>query len=226
MLKIFLPSYSKKGVFQNSVLLLLSLLLITSCWSPKKAKKIFESQITEAPFDALIVPGVPYNGDGWDTIMKLRVHWAQYLFEQKKATHIIFSGSAVYSPYYEGKIMRQYAIAMGLPADKLFAEIQAEHSVENVYYSILKGKELGFKTFALATDPYQNYFMKDVFDKRVEYLYFLPFDYDIMSSIEMVDPIIDAEKCKASKFVPITERESKWQRWRGTTGKNVDFDKL
>ncbi len=199
---------------------------LSGCWSPKKAKKIYAEQKVEAPFDALIVPGIPHDGKSWDDVMKFRVHWAKYLFEQGLAKNIIFSGSAVYSPYYEGEIMRRYAVALGLPEEHMFAETNAEHSVENVYYSVLKGKKLGFKKFALATDPYQNYFMKKVYKREIGFLYYLPFDYDILGTLEYHEPEIRFELCKKEDFIPLPERESTIKRWRGTTGRKVDFDKM
>lgn len=201
-------------------------LLTAGCWSPKKAKKIFHDQCQQGPFDALIVPGVPFNGENWDTLMMARVHWAKYLFEENLANNIIFSGSAVYTQYYEGAIMREYAIALGLPPENLFAETKAEHSVENVYYSILMGRKLGFEKFALATDPYQNYFMRQVFEDEIDYLYFLPFHYDIMETLEMTSPDIRVTHAVNHEFVPLPEREGFIKRWRGTTGRKVDFDKL
>ena len=199
---------------------------LSGCWSPKKAKKIYAEQKSEAPFDALIVPGIPHDGVSWDTLMQVRVHWAKYLFEQGLAKNIIFSGSAVYSPYYEGEIMRRYAVALGLPKEHMFAETNAEHSVENVYYSVLKGKKLGFKKFALATDPYQNYFMKKVYKREIGFLYYLPFDFDILETLNMIEPEINAEQCKKEDFVALPEREGTIKRWRGTTGRKVDFEKM
>ncbi len=202
------------------------LLSVTSCWGPKKAQKIFAHQKQLAPFDALIVPGIPHDGESWDDVMKFRVHWAKYLFEQGLAKNIIFSGSAVYSPYYEGEIMRRYAIALGLPEEHMFAETDAEHSVENIYYSVLKGKKMGYKTFALATDPYQNYFMKKVYKRKIGFLHYLPFDYDILGTLEFTEPEIEFELCKKENFVALPEREGTIKRWRGTTGRKVDFDKM
>ncbi len=200
--------------------------MLSGCWSPKKAQKIFAEQKVQGPFDALIVPGIPHDGVSWDTLMQARVHWAKYLYEQGFAKNIIFSGSAVYSPYYEGEIMRKYAIALGLPEAHMFAETNAEHSVENIYYSVIKGKKLGFKNFALATDPYQNFFMKGVYNGRINFLYYLPFDFEILKNLEMKEPSINAESCRKLDFVALPEREGTIKRWRGTTGRKVDFDKM
>ncbi len=212
--------------FVRPLFALLLLLSLSACWSSKQARRIFTDQKKQAPFDALIVPGIPHNGESWDDVMKYRVHWAKHLYEQGLARNIIFSGSAVYSPYYEGEVMRRYAVALGLPEEHMFSEINAEHSVENVYYSVLKGKKMGYKTFALATDPYQNYFMQQVYENEIDFLYYLPFDYEIMDTLQFNEPEIELEQCRKEDFVALPEREGRIKRWRGTTGRKIDFDKM
>lgn len=206
--------------------LILIACLLGGCWSPKKAKKIFAKEKDEAPFDVIIVPGYPHNGEKWDSVMMARVYWAKYLYEKKLTKNIIFSGSAVYTPYPEGDVMKAYAEALGIPPKHVFAETRAEHSVENVYYSILLGKDKGFKKFALATDPYQNYFMKQVYGGTIDFLYYLPFHYDILETLEMPEPKVNLQTLKKDDFTPLPEREGTLERWRGTLGRRVDFDKL
>lgn len=200
---------------------------LSGCWGQKKARKIYQENSKEAPFDAIIVTGIPYNGKKWDDVMMLRVYWAKYLYDQGLASHIIFSGSAVYTKYYEAEVMKKYAVALGIPEEVIYTETKAEHSTENVYYSLLQGYDLGFEKMALATDPYQSYFMRKVFKKKgVKSLYYLPMDYEILEPMAKPEPEIDASSAIKENFVPLTERESSRERWRGTMGKNVDFDKL
>lgn len=210
-------------------LLISSLLIFTlsGCWGQKKARKIYSENVEKAPFDAIIVPGIPYNGEHWDTVMMIRVYWAKYLYDQGITKHIIFSGSAVYTKYYESKVMKKYARALGIPDAVIYTDTLAEHSTENVYYSLLQAYNLGFDKIALATDPYQSYFMRKVFKKRkVKSLDYLPMDYDILEPLAKPEPMIDASSAIKQNFVPLTERESNRERWRGTMGKNVDFTKL
>ena len=72
-------------------------------------------EIVAKPVDAIIVPGVQYNGLKWNTVMKWRVYWSVYLYKKGLAKNIIYSGSAVYSPYTEATIMSLYAEKMGVP---------------------------------------------------------------------------------------------------------------
>ncbi len=99
---------------------------------------------------------IQFENGKWDRVMMGRIYWAKFLYEKGIAKNIIFSGSAVYSPYYEAEIMRLYAIELGIPKENIFAETKAEHSTENAYYSYKYGKKLGFNKMALASDPFQS----------------------------------------------------------------------
>jgi hypothetical protein len=61
------------------------------------------------------------------------------------AKNVMYSGSSVYSPYYEGEVMAMYAAAIGIPKEHIFTETKAEHSTENLYYGYHKSRKLGFK---------------------------------------------------------------------------------
>ena len=117
-------------------------------------------------YDAIIVPGVPYQQPSLTIVLKSRMLWAKYLFEKKIAKNIIFSGSSVYTPYLEGKIMRIYADSLGISSENTFSETEAEHSTENVIYSLKIAKKMGFKKIAVATDPYQAIMLKSFIQKN------------------------------------------------------------
>ena len=114
----------------------------------------------------------------------------------------------------------------GVPSEVIFTEIRAEHSTENVYYSLLMCYQQGFENMALATDPYQLYFMRKVFTKKGVKLHYLPMDYEILGAMEKSEPEIDVSSAKVADFIPITDREGVWKRWKGTRGEAVDFTKL
>lgn len=214
----------KKGLL--GVMSIGLLMALSGCWGQKKTKRIYTENLEKAPYDAIIVTGVPFNGETWDQVMMLRVYWAKYLYENGLTNNIIFSGSAVYTEYVEAEIMRLYALKLGIPDEVIHTEPRAEHSSENVYYSLLMGYKLGFEKMALATDPYQLYFMRNVFKRKGVNLSYLPMDYDILGAIDKPEPEIDPSSAKVVNFVPLTERESFVQRVRGTRGKNVDFTNL
>ena len=125
-----------------AILILLSALL-SSCVN---SEKLYEQAATKAqsgaPYDAVIVPGFPFEDEVWNEKMKLRVYWAQHLYDRGLTENIIFSGSAVYTPYVEAKIMALYAVELGIPEDHIFVEPRAEHSVENIFFGRIQAAEL------------------------------------------------------------------------------------
>jgi uncharacterized SAM-binding protein YcdF (DUF218 family) len=203
----------------------LFMLSASACtFSPKMQKKLF-AKIENKQFDIIIVPGIPFENNQWDTIMKGRVYWAKYLFDKGIAKNIIFSGAAVYSPYYEAKIMALYAEALGIPKEHIFTETKAEHTTENVYYSYKLAKKLGFNSMAFASDPFQTKLMRRYIRKKIsDSIPVIPFVVDTLKIIAttMIDPVIDYKLAFKENFISLKKRENVWKRWRGTRGKNVD----
>lgn len=199
--------------------------LITSCsFSSKTTERYFEKAKTKS-YDVIVVPGIPFTEQGWDSTMKARIYWSKYLFDKGIAKNIMYSGSSVHSPYYEGEIMALYAVALGIPKQNVFFETKAEHSTENLYYSYQKAKKIGFSSIALATDPYQSKqlrrYARVKVDKEVG---MIPIVFDTLRMMQptMVNPAINYPQAYNPNFIPLTTRESFWKRFRGTMGKNVD----
>ena len=198
--------------------------LATCSYSIKKAEKMYLASENKT-FDAIIVPGVPFNNGKWSDIMKIRVFWSKFLYDKGIAKNIIYSGSAVYSPYYEAEIMALYAQQLGIPKEHIYVENKAEHSTENVYYSYKYGKLLGFKSIALATDPFQSKMVKSFIRKELKgKITVIPIVYDTLNELNppMYDPQINPSSAFDSSFISIMEREGFWKRLQGTRGKNVD----
>jgi uncharacterized SAM-binding protein YcdF (DUF218 family) len=201
---------------------LIGLLSQLGCKSPRRLfREVVEQQKS---FDAIIVPGVPFRNGHWDSTMKGRVLWSYILYQKGFARNIIFSGNAVYSPYYEAKIMGQYAQELGVPAVHIFYDTMAEHSTENVFYSYELARKLGFKSVALATDPFQSAMLR-LFTRRrfTSPVVHIPFIEDTLLQYNHLEPVIDPAPAYKEGFVSITERESFWKRFRGTIGKNIPW---
>ncbi|WP_026631600.1 YdcF family protein [Dyadobacter alkalitolerans] len=187
----------------------------------RSAAKAFNTGIKESPYDAVIVPGFPHNGEKWDMILQMRIHWAHYLYSKGYAKNIIFSGSAVATPYVESKVMANYAHALGVPRENIFTEEKAEHSTENVYYSYRLGKDLGFTKLALATDPIQTSYMRK-FIKRFDLpIGLLPTVIDTLKVMNLYEPKVDNTLAMREGFVKLSERENFFQRFRGTMGRYI-----
>ena len=202
--------------------LMLHSLLFTSCvFTKKQSHTHFLHAQSKAPYDAIIVPGYPYNGVSWSSTMRDRVIWANYLYTQGIAKNIIYSGGAVYSPYVEAKIMAAYGAAQGIPAAHIFTEINAEHSTENVYYSYVIARKQGFKKVALATDPFQGKSMRKMITKLELPIDIIPILYDTLNGLDTTEPTIIPTPALKEPFISIVDRESLFTRIKGTLGKQI-----
>lgn len=210
--------------FNIPVAVLLILLFLNSCtYSRKAAKRLFADSQSKV-YDIVIVPGVPLENGKWSRTMKGRIYWAKQLYDQGITKNVLFSGSAVYTPYYEGLIMALYAIELGIPASHVFYETNAEHSTENIYYGYKKATLLGFNKIALASDPFQTKTLSRFTRKRISRdVAMIPMVRDTMKMLEpgMTDPVIDIQKAFNKNFVSIKRRESFFKRLKGTMGYNI-----
>lgn len=205
-----------------------AVLIITtfsSCfYTSRESKKLF-AKAKKEQFDVIIVPGIPFEEDGWSHTMKGRVYWSKYLYDQGITKNIIYSGAAVYTPYYESEIMAMYAHALGIPKEHIFTETTAEHTTENIYYSYQLAKKMGFSKVAIASDPYQTKMISKFAKRKVSKdIVLIPFVFDTLKVLEphMVTPAIDSTKAYKADFISITKRESFWKRFKGTLGANIE----
>lgn len=198
-----------------------SVIGIASCNSTRSA---FEAAKPRMPFDAVIVPGVPFD-TAWSDVMRARVLWSHYLYEEGFAKNVIYSGSAVYSPYIESRIMAEYAKELGIPEEHIFTEERAEHSTENVFYSYYLAKDLGLENIALATDPFQTKMVKSFAKKKNLDIGYVPAMFDVVGMRYGGTSItIDPSSAKVEDFTPLPEREGFFKRFAGTMGKNLKYE--
>lgn len=207
--------------------LLTTVLFQLGCSFEARPRRLLkEVTATGQCFDAIIVPGVPFRNAAWDSTMKARVLWSYILYKNGYTRNIIYSGSAVYSPYYEAKIMGLYAQQLGIPARHIFYDTAAEHSTENVFYSYELARKQGFKSIGLATDPGQSSLLK-WFTTRRRFgtkIYHIPFVVDSLEAYNHLDPAIDPSSAYKEGFRSIMLRESFWKRLKGTMGKNIHWE--
>jgi uncharacterized SAM-binding protein YcdF (DUF218 family) len=200
-------------------------LVLTHCSLTRQARKSYEQAKKEGPYDVVIVPGIPYDSVNENTVMKMRMLWAKHLYDSGFAKNIIFSGSAVYSPYTEGIIMKILADSLGIPSEHTFSEVKAEHSTENVYYSWKMAREMGFKKIAVATDPYQSGLLRSFARRHCPGVKSVPIVFGTMDIGNKVLPKIDPAAAFRGDFVSIMDREGFWKRFRGTMGKRIRDEK-
>lgn len=202
--------------------LLIITFLLSSCgvFKPSPQKTLVANKVN-APYDAIIVPGVPFDGERWSETMQARVLWSKYLYDNGYTKNIIYSGSAVYTEFEEAAIMAKYGEALGIPKEHIFTDPRAEHSTENIYYSYQVAKKHNFKTLALATDPFQANSMRSFIKKFDFPIDLLPIVFDTLKIQDQTTPNIDPASAKVEYFVSITERESFGKRLKGTMGQNI-----
>lgn len=183
---------------------------------------IYEEAKKDVPYDVVIVPGVPYKDKSMSDVMNFRVRWAKKLYDEGVTKNVIFSGSAVYTPYVEGKVMALMGEKIGIPKEHIFVEDKAEHSTENMYYGYLLAKKLGFNHIAVASDQYQTFMLSEVHERFKLYgIGFLPMTISFMRSADKDPILINPETAMVDDFVALPERQSFSERLRGTRGKYV-----
>lgn len=203
--------------------ILLSLLFSYCSLFYPSATRLYARGVKNAPYDAIIVPGIPFNAPSWDRIMQMRVLWAVHLYKRGLTKKIITSGSSVYSPFVEAKIMKLYAMKLGVPEKDIYTEEKAEHSTENIWYSNKLAQSLGLTKVALATDPFQTNLTYRFARRRTPNVAFLPVLFDTLRTIPHDTPVINYQPLKIDSFIALPDREGRWQRFRGTRGRHIKF---
>ncbi len=174
------------------------------------------------PWDAVIIPGIPFQGGDWDSVMKARVLWSWVIYRNGWARHIIYSGGAVHTPFVESRVMALYGAALGIPEENIFCETRAEHSVENVYYSYELARKQGWRSLCLGTDPFQSRMLMAFTRKRLSTpIQHLPIDYDSIRAYHHLNPQIDPTSAYQGEFRPLHQRQGFRRRWRGTLGTDL-----
>jgi uncharacterized SAM-binding protein YcdF (DUF218 family) len=205
------------------------ILIFNSCaFSPKMCNRLLKES-EGVKYDVVVIPGVPYENGSWSPTMKERVSWSKYLYDRGIVRNVIYSGAAVYTPYYESEIMALYAEKIGIPGEHIFKETKAEHSTENIYYSYKLARNLGFKKIALASDPFQTKSLRSFVRKRISVnVGLIPVVADSLRPLEMKvgDPKIDFKKAFKPDFVSLPERENFFKRLKGTWGLDIDTTAL
>ncbi|MBK8226400.1 MAG: YdcF family protein [Flavobacteriales bacterium] len=217
---------SSRTLLHSSALLIL---LLTGCTVANPARYYSRAE-AKMPYDALIVPGMPYTDEGGVHIgLKARLVWAVHLYRKGFAKRLIMSGAAVYTPYSEARIMREYAVAMGVPREHIILDECAEHSTENMYYGYQMACAAGLRDVALASDEFQVKMLKPM-RRRMKrelgvHIDLLPLVRDSVSDLfAATNPDFDPKVALVPDFVSIVERESFWRRFRGTLGRHIPWE--
>ena len=202
------PTFIKKIPFYFSCLL--CVVILSSCSILNHySVSTYNTSLANAPFDVVIVPGLPYDSSKINPLFKARLLWAKELYENGITKHIIFSGSAVHSPYIESLIMKMMADSMGIPTHQTFVEDKALHSNENVSYGVALADKMGFQKIAIATDPIQSLVIKKYTKDKHKNVSILPFSIKSMPLYyKGTLPKVNEENAYVCDFIPLREREN------------------
>jgi len=204
-------------------LMILLLIALQSCFffGPSPRKRLYHIEKIK-PIDVAIIPGLPLKHGTWDTLLKSRIIWAKYLYKKGLVSRLLFSGNAVYTPWMEGPSMALFAEKLGVKREDILIDTVAEHSTENLFYSYHQAKKLGYKTIAVATDPFQCAMLHKFARKNFkEKIYFIPIVYDSIRPQMNIEVTIDTLITYKSNFIPISQKQNYRNRFKGTAGKNI-----
>jgi uncharacterized SAM-binding protein YcdF (DUF218 family) len=205
------------------IILIVCALIFSSCFflGPTPRKLLAKAKAVQS-IDVAIVPGLPLYHGKWDTLLKSRLLWSIYLFKTGIVSNILYSGNAVYSPWMEGPSMALFAQKLGVDTAHIIVDTIAEHSTENLFYGYQIAKKMGYKTIAIATDPFQCAMLHKYAKKNFkETIYFIPIIYDSIREQMRLELQIDTTFTFKRNFVPIEERLNYKDRFKGTAGKNI-----
>lgn len=118
---------------------IIPVLILSSCSFSSKTSQRYFDKAKNKTYDMIVMPAFllqkPVGTAPWK-----QGFTGRSFFLTGALQNIMYSGSSVHSPYYEGQIMALYAIALGIPQQNVFYETKAEHSTENLYYSYYNQK--------------------------------------------------------------------------------------
>lgn len=105
-------------------------------------------------FDALIVLGYPANSDGTPSPEEReRVLEGVREYKAGVAPVIIMTGAAAHNQYVEADVMAQLARSEGVPASAILEDVQAQNTIQNIYYSATLMHQYGLNSAEIISSP-------------------------------------------------------------------------
>lgn len=209
----------------KSILYFILLCSFCSCmFINSTQRKHYRNASKIKPIDVVIIPGLPLYKGKLDTLLKSRILWSEFLYNKGVVSTILYSGNAVYTPWGEGESMAILGKQLGIKPEHILIDTTAEHSTENLYYGYQMAKQMGFKTIAVATDPFQCIMLKKYARKHFkEKIHFIPIIYDSIKNKMNIPLEMDTTLTKKKNFIPINQRQNYRERLKGTRGKHIQY---
>ncbi len=111
------------------IILLINLVIFLSVFKNPQTK------IKDIVYDWGVVCGYPASDDGSPSlIMKSRIEAGVKLYQAGKIKKILVSGGAVKNQYVEAKVMKAYAIKLGVKKEDIIVEDKSVSTYHNLMY--------------------------------------------------------------------------------------------
>lgn len=109
---------------------------------------------TATHFDTIIVLGYPANSDGTPSPeQRERVLEGVREYKSGVAPNIIMTGAAAHNQYIEADVMAQLARSQGVPASAILEDVQAQNTIQNIYYSAQIMYQHGLNSAEIVSSP-------------------------------------------------------------------------
>lgn len=130
-------------------------LAATTLWSGLVCWEIVRfASPTNHSADAAIVLGAAVESDRPSPVFQARIDYAIALWQQQRVKYLIFTGGiGAGDTLAESQVARNYAIAKGVPAAKIFVELQSHTTRENLLEAQKIMQEQRLANCLLVTDP-------------------------------------------------------------------------
>jgi uncharacterized SAM-binding protein YcdF (DUF218 family) len=119
------------------------------------------------PADAIVVlgSGPPVDKEGRPTAeLTRRVEKGVELYRQGLAPVLIMTGGNTYRDYYESEVMKQVAVAKGVPAQAVLEERKSLNTIGNARYSAALVRARGGKSVIIVSSPFHLKRAKKLFE--------------------------------------------------------------
>lgn len=156
-----LPRWSRRLGLAVLVIATSAILAITSgfvlYFSAVNLQRYGDGRSLQVPVDVVLVLGGGHDGDGMiSPSSRRRVRTAVGLLQAGRTQNLIFSGGrpAGSSDVQEAFLMRDFALTLGAPAERLLTELKAASTFGNLRYGFALARTNGFERIAILTDAF------------------------------------------------------------------------
>jgi vancomycin permeability regulator SanA len=186
------------------ILAIILLLAFESCFFFKASqRKQLEKLDLTKPLDVVIVPGSPLHHGKWDTLLKARIVWSEFLYKKGYTKNILYSGNSVSTAWMEGPSMFLYATQLGIPKENIAVDTAAERETESLFLGYQLAKKMGFHRIGIACEPFQCELLKRYAKNNVsDKLSYFPIIYDSIIERMKVHLEIDTTLTRRPNFYP------------------------